>query len=70
LQETGKFAGADSGFMTALMNMYDAIRANLHFNKFAVGAAFRRVQMPIEQDAAGEWMPTNRMPFDLPIKQN
>jgi hypothetical protein len=34
--------------------MYDTIRANLHFNKFAVGgAALCRVQVPDRGEATG-----------------
>ena len=44
--------------MTPMMNMYDTIRANLHFNKFAVGELlFVEYKCPIEQDAAGLWTP-------------
>ncbi len=44
--------------MTLMMNMYDTIRANLHFNKFAVGELlFVEYKCPIEQDAAGVWTP-------------
>lgn len=31
-----KFAGGGSGFVIPVMNMYESIRANLHFNKFVV----------------------------------
>jgi hypothetical protein len=42
--------------MSPLMNMYDEIRANLHFNKFTVGELlFVEYKCPIEQDAAGLW---------------
>jgi AraC-like DNA-binding protein len=41
-----------------MMNMYDEIRANLHFNKFAVGELlFVEYKCPIEQEAAGVWTP-------------
>ena len=44
--------------MSPLMNMYDEIRANLHFNKFTVGELlFVEYKCPIEQDAAGLWTP-------------
>ena len=44
--------------MTPLMNMYDAIRANLHFNKFTVGELlFVEYKCPIEQEADGVWTP-------------
>ena len=44
--------------MSSLMNMYDEIRANLHFNKFAVGELlFVEYKCPIEQEAAGVWTP-------------
>jgi hypothetical protein len=37
--------------MTPMMNICDAIRANLHFNKFAVGgAALVEYKCPIEQE--------------------
>ena len=40
--------------MTPMINMYDAIRANLHFNKFAVGELlFVEYKCPIEEEAAG-----------------
>ena len=41
-----------------MMNMYDEIRANLHFNKFVVGELlFVEYKCPIEQEAAGVWTP-------------
>jgi AraC-like DNA-binding protein len=41
-----------------MMNMYDAIRDNLHFNKFVVGELlFVEYKCPIEQEAAGVWTP-------------
>jgi AraC-like DNA-binding protein len=44
--------------MTPMINMYDTIRANLHFNKFAVGELlFVEYKCPIEQEAAGVWTP-------------
>ena len=44
--------------MSPLMNMYDDIRANLHFNKFAVGELlFVEYKCPIEQETAGVWTP-------------
>ena len=44
--------------MIPMMNMYDTIRANLHFNKFAVGELlFVEYKCPIEQEAAGVWTP-------------
>jgi AraC family transcriptional regulator, exoenzyme S synthesis regulatory protein ExsA len=37
-----------------MMNRYDEIRANLHFNKFTVNELlFVEYKGPIEQDAAG-----------------
>ena len=40
--------------MSPLMNMYDEIRANLHFNKFTVGELlFVEYKCPIEQEEAG-----------------
>jgi len=44
--------------MISMMNMYEAIRDNLHFNKFSVGELlFVEYQCPIEQDVAGVWTP-------------
>lgn len=44
--------------MSALKNMYDDIRANLHFNKFAVGELlFVEYKCPIEQEAVSVWTP-------------
>ena len=44
--------------MTPMMNMYETIRSNLHFNKFAVGELlFVEYKCPIEQEAAGVWTP-------------
>ncbi|MGH7785112.1 MAG: helix-turn-helix domain-containing protein [Candidatus Binatia bacterium] len=44
--------------MNSMMNMYDEIRANLHFNKFTVGELlFVEYKCPIERDAAGVWTP-------------
>ena len=44
--------------MMPMMNMYDAIRDNLHFNKFAVGELlFVEYKCPLEQEAAGVWTP-------------
>jgi AraC-like DNA-binding protein len=44
--------------MTPMLNMYDTIRENLHFNKFTVGELlFVEYKCPIEQDAAGVWTP-------------
>jgi AraC family transcriptional regulator, exoenzyme S synthesis regulatory protein ExsA len=44
--------------MSPLMNMYDEIRANLHFNKFVVGELlFVEYKCPIEQEEAGVWTP-------------
>ena len=44
--------------MSPLMNMYDEIRANLHFNKFTVGELlFVEYKCPIEQEEAGVWTP-------------
>jgi hypothetical protein len=41
-----------------MMNMYDTTRANLHFNKFALGELlFIEYKCPIEQEAAGVWTP-------------
>jgi hypothetical protein len=58
LQELRKFTGGGNGFMTPMMNMCDMIRANLHFNKFAVGELlFVEYKCPIEQEAAGVWTP-------------
>ncbi len=44
--------------MIPMLNTYDTIRANLHFNKFTVGELlFVEYKCPIEQDAAGIWTP-------------
>ena len=44
--------------MSPLMNRYDDIRANLHFNKFAVGELlFVEYKCPIEQEAVSVWTP-------------
>lgn len=44
--------------MIPMMNMYDSIRDNLHFNKFSVGELlFVEYKCPIEQDVAGMWTP-------------
>jgi hypothetical protein len=40
--------------MMPMMNMYDTIRANLHFDEFTVGELLLvEYKCPIEQDAAG-----------------
>ncbi|HWH78016.1 MAG TPA: AraC family transcriptional regulator [Candidatus Binatus sp.] len=44
--------------MNTMMNMYESLRENLHFNKFEVGELlFVEYKCPIEQDAAGVWTP-------------
>jgi hypothetical protein len=44
--------------MTPMMNMYDVIRDNLHFNKFVVGELlFVEYKCPIEEETAGVWTP-------------
>ena len=44
--------------MTPMMNMYESVRDNLHFNKFAVGELlFVEYKCPIEQESAGVWTP-------------
>src|SRR4030095_461936 len=44
--------------MIPMMNMYETIRYNLHFNKFIVGELlFVEYKCPIEQDVAGVWTP-------------
>ena len=44
--------------MIPMMNMYETIRDNLHFNKFVVGELlFVEYKCPIEQDVAGVWTP-------------
>ena len=44
--------------MIPMMNMYETIRDNLHFNKFSVGELlFVEYKCPIEQDVAGVWTP-------------
>jgi hypothetical protein len=45
----GKFAGGGNGFMISLMNTYDTIRENLHFNKFVWGLVFVEYKCPLEQ---------------------
>jgi AraC family transcriptional regulator, exoenzyme S synthesis regulatory protein ExsA len=46
------------GSMTPLMNMYEAIRENLHFNKFTVGELlFVEYKCPLDQESAGVWTP-------------
>jgi AraC-like DNA-binding protein len=41
-----------------LPNMYEEIRANLHFNKFTVGELlFVEYTCPIDQESAGVWTP-------------
>lgn len=53
-----KFAGGGNGVMIPMMNTYETIRTNLHFNKFTVGELlFVEYKCPIEQDAAGVWTP-------------
>jgi len=44
--------------MIPMMNMYETIRDNLHFNKFSVGEMlFVEYKCPIEQEAVGLWTP-------------
>lgn len=44
--------------MIPMMNMYETIRDNLHFNKFSVGELlFVEYKCPIEQDLVGAWTP-------------
>ena len=44
--------------MIPMMNMYETIRDNLHYNKFSVGELlFVEYKCPIEQDVAGVWTP-------------
>ena len=44
--------------MIPMLNTYDTIRENLHFNKFVVGELlFVEYKCPIEQEAAGIWTP-------------
>ncbi len=43
-----------------MIDMYEIIRDNLHFNKFVVGELlFVEYKCPIEQDVAGVWTPTD-----------
>jgi AraC family transcriptional regulator, exoenzyme S synthesis regulatory protein ExsA len=57
-QELRKFADGGNGTMNSMMNMYEFVRGNLHFNKFAVGELlFVEYKCPIEQEAAGVWTP-------------
>ena len=51
-------AGAGDGAIAPMINMYDTIRANLHFNKFTVGELlFVEYKCPIEHDSSGVWTP-------------
>jgi len=44
--------------MIPMLNTYDTIRENLHFNKFVVGELlFVEYKCPIEQEVAGVWTP-------------
>jgi AraC family transcriptional regulator, exoenzyme S synthesis regulatory protein ExsA len=44
--------------MIPMMNMYETIRDDLHFNKFSVGELlFVEYKCPIEQDVTGVWTP-------------
>ena len=44
--------------MNAMLNMYESVRDNLHFNKFAVGELlFVEYKCPIEQESVGVWTP-------------
>ena len=44
--------------MIPMINTYDTIRENLHFNKFTVGELlFVEYKCPIEEEAAGVWTP-------------
>jgi AraC family transcriptional regulator, exoenzyme S synthesis regulatory protein ExsA len=44
--------------MIPMLNTYETIRDNLHFNKFTVGELlFVEYKCPIEQDVAGVWTP-------------
>jgi AraC family transcriptional regulator, exoenzyme S synthesis regulatory protein ExsA len=53
-----KFAVGDGGLMIPMINTYDTIRENLHFNKFTVGELlFVEYKCPIEEEAAGVWTP-------------
>jgi hypothetical protein len=53
--------------MTPMMNMYDTIRANLHFNKFVVGELlFVEYQCPIEQENAAV-APDTTNPLNLSL---
>jgi AraC-like DNA-binding protein len=58
MQEMGKFAGGGNRLMIPVINTYDTIRANLHFNKFVVGELlFVEYKCPIEQEIAALWTP-------------
>ena len=53
-----KSTNAGDGAAVPMTNMYDAIRDNLHFNKFAVGELlFVEYKCPIERDVSGVWTP-------------
>jgi len=44
--------------MIPMINMYETIRDDLHFNKFSVGELlFVEYKCPIDQDVAGVWTP-------------
>jgi len=46
--------------MSPMINTYEMIRADLHFNKFAVGELlFVEYKCPIEQEVAGVWTPVD-----------
>ena len=44
--------------MTSIVNLYEEIRGNLHFNKFTVGELlFVEYTCPVEQESVGVWTP-------------
>jgi AraC-like DNA-binding protein len=58
IEKMRKDSGGGHGVMIPMMNMYETIRDNLHYNKFSVGELlFVEYKCPIEQDVAGVWTP-------------
>src|SRR6185295_7127277 len=58
--QTRKYSDWRLAPMIPMMNMYETIRDNLHFNKFSVGELlFVEYKCPIEQDVAGVWTPVD-----------
>jgi AraC-like DNA-binding protein len=58
IEKMRKDSGGGQGIMIPMINMYETIRDNLHYNKFSVGELlFVEYKCPIEQDVAGVWTP-------------